>query len=103
MLKLLNMETKKSVIIKFGDEDYEVTGVFTPSWGGVMYYKDGSGAPPEAAEFDIEEVIWIKKLDKSGDHNIAIDVTDLVLGIANYYDDMYNDFVELCTTKIDEQ
>ncbi len=94
--------TKESATINFCNENYEVTGNFTPSWEGVRYYPDGSGAPPEPADFEIEEVIWIKKLDEDGNHNIAIDVTDLILEIADAYGEMWDDIVELCITKIEE-
>lgn len=37
-----------------------LSGDFTPSDAGVMYHKDGSGTPPEGAEFDIQEIQVVK-------------------------------------------
>ena len=52
----------KIIKIQIGETILDVIGIYTPYYAGVYRRSDGSGEPPEPAEFDIQQVL-IGKVD----------------------------------------
>lgn len=72
--------------VNFMGIEMEVTGIYSPEEPMVMYYKDGSGYPGSASEFEVTEV-------KIGNVNVDNLIEKL---------DAYNDLAELVIKQIEE-
>jgi hypothetical protein len=96
--------SKETVTITLWEQQFEVTGNYTPYNPGVRYYPDGSGQPPDPAEFEIEEMVWVKKLKEGNLHTIAVDITDLILDIDNSVPkgDIYEEITEAVIDEIEK-
>ncbi len=96
---------KENVIVDVWGQQLEVSGHYHAGHPGVRYHTDGSGTPPDPAELEIDEVIWIMKLDKEGDHNVAVDVSDLIFAIneSSRKSEVYEEIEEAAIDEIENK
>jgi len=70
-----------TVIIQIGKAELTVRGEYTPAEPEVRYYKDGSGYPGHASEFEAESIIYnrIEVIELIAELDKVIDINDLCI------------------------
>jgi len=100
-IKVMKVSTV-STTVRYGGVDLEVKGEYTPYDAGVWRYADGSGQPPSAAEFHIEEILF-NEVDVFDIYDGMGQVKRTGYGGKEYFESPLDAIAELAVQKIEDK